>query len=98
MALVWMLPSNISATSVRGCIEALRPTGQYTQVFFKHLSLTGSVCYPAQTWDRRMKTYEQGRVRLNDIISSKLPISEWRTAFDLCAQKRGLNVLMYPEA
>jgi L-iditol 2-dehydrogenase len=45
-----------------------------------------------------MKIYEQGRVRLNDIISSKLPISEWRTAFDLCTQKRGLKVLLYPEA
>lgn len=99
-------------SSVRGCIEALRPMGQYTQVgicgqeiqfpmdqvFFKQLSLTGSVCYTAQTWDRMMKIYEQGRVRLNDIISSKLPISEWRTAFDLCTQKRGLKVLMYPEA
>ena len=99
-------------SSVRGCIEALRPMGRYTQVgicgqeiqfpmdrvFFKQLSLVGSVCYTAQTWDRMMKIYEQGRVRLNDIISSKLPISEWRTAFDLCTQKRGLKVLMYPEA
>jgi L-iditol 2-dehydrogenase len=67
------------------------------QVFFKQLSLIGSVCYTAQTWERMMKIYEQGRIRLNDIISSKLPISEWRTAFDLCTQKRGLKVLMYPE-
>jgi L-iditol 2-dehydrogenase len=99
-------------SSVRGCIEALRPMGQYTQVgicgrdilfpmdqvFFKQLKVTGSVCYTARTWDRMMKIYEQGRVRLSDLISSKLPISEWRTAFDLCTQKQALKVLMYPEA
>jgi L-iditol 2-dehydrogenase len=97
--------------SVRGCIEALRPMGHYTQVgicgqeiqfpmdqvFFKQLRLSGSVCYTAQTWDRMMKIYEQGRVRLSDLISNKLPISEWRTAFDLCTQGRALKVLMYPE-
>jgi len=99
-------------SSVRACIEALRPMGQYTQVgicgqdipfpmdqvFFKQLNLTGSVCYTAQTWDRMMKIYAQGRVRLNDIISDKLPLSEWRKAFELCTQKRGLKVLIYPEA
>jgi len=97
--------------SVRGCIEALRPMGNYTQVgicgqeiqfpmdqvFYKQLKLSGSVCYTAQTWDRMMKIYDQGRVRLNDVISNKLPISEWRTAFDLCTQRRALKVLMYPE-
>jgi L-iditol 2-dehydrogenase len=98
-------------SSVRACIEALRPEGRYTQVgicgrdiqfpmdqvFFKQLKLSGSVCYTAQTWDRMMKIYAQGRVTLKDVISSKLPISEWRTAFDLCTQRRELKVLMYPE-
>jgi L-iditol 2-dehydrogenase len=98
-------------SSVRGCIEALRPMGHYTQVgicgqeiqfpmdqvFFKQLKLSGSVCYTAQTWDRMMKIYDQGRVRLSDFVSGKLPISEWRAAFDLCTQRRALKVLMYPE-
>jgi L-iditol 2-dehydrogenase len=98
-------------SSVRGCIEALRPMGHYTQVgicgreirfpmdqvFFKQLKLSGSVCYTAQTWERMMRIFEQGRVKLGDLISNKLPISEWRTAFDLCTQKRALKVLMYPE-
>ena len=99
-------------SSVRGCIEALRPMGHYTQVgicgreiqfpmdqvFFKELKLTGSVCYTAQTWERMMRIYEQGTVNLKGLVSAKLPISEWRTAFDLCTQKQALKVLMYPEA
>jgi len=44
-----------------------------------------------------MRIYEQGRVKLKDLVSTKLPISEWRTAFDLCTQKQVLKVLMYPE-
>jgi len=97
--------------SVRGCLEALRPMGRYTQVgicgreiqfpidqiFYKQLQLTGSICYTAQTWERMMKIFAQGKVRLNDLISAKLPISEWRKAFDLCVNKEALKVLMYPE-
>jgi L-iditol 2-dehydrogenase len=97
--------------SVRACLEALRPMGRYTQVgicgrdiqfpidqiFYKQLKVTGSICYTAKTWDRVMKIFAQGRVRLNDMISEKLPISQWREAFDLCVTKRALKVLMYPE-
>ncbi len=98
--------------SVRGCLEALRPLGRYTQVaicgrevqmpldhvIFKQLTITGSMCYTAQTWDSMMKIYAQGRVRLHDLISRRLPITEWRTAFDLCAEKGALKVLLHPVA
>jgi L-iditol 2-dehydrogenase len=96
--------------SVRGCLEALRPMGRYTQVaicgreiqfpidriFYKQLTVTGSICYTARTWERMMRIYEQGRIRLHDLISVKLPIDDWRTAFDLCADRKALKVLMYP--
>jgi L-iditol 2-dehydrogenase len=96
--------------SVRGCLETLRPMGRYTQVgicgrdmqfpidqvFYKQLTIRGSICYTAQTWDRMMRIYEQGRIRLHDLVSSTLPISEWRTAFNLCTDKKVLKVLMYP--
>ena len=98
------------SASVRGCLEALRPMGRYTQVgicgremqfpidqvFYKQLTICGSICYTAQTWDRMMRIYEQGRIRLHDLVSSTLPISEWRAAFDLCTDKKVLKVLMYP--
>ena len=97
--------------SVRGCLESLRPMGRYTQVaicgkdiqfpidqiFYKQLTMSGSVCYTAKTWERMMDIYADGRVRLHDLISTRLPISEWRTAFGLCEDKRAIKVLMYPE-
>jgi L-iditol 2-dehydrogenase len=96
--------------SVRGCLEALRPLGRYTQVaicgreinfpidqiFYKQLTLCGSICYTARTWEHMMGIYAQGRIRLHDLISVKLPISEWRIAFDLCAGRKALKVLMHP--
>jgi L-iditol 2-dehydrogenase len=97
--------------SVRGCIESLRPMGRYTQVaicgqdipfpidliFYKQLTMSGSVCYTARTWERMMKIYAEGRVRLNDLISTRLPLSEWQTAFRLCDERKAIKVLMYPE-
>jgi L-iditol 2-dehydrogenase len=98
-------------SSVRGCLESLRPMGRYTQVaicgqdiqfpidliFYKQLTMSGSVCYTARTWERMMKIYAEGRVRLNDLISTRLPLAEWRTAFRLCDEKKVIKVLMYPE-
>lgn len=98
-------------SSVRGCLEALRPLGRYTQVaicgrdiefpidqiFYKQLIVSGSVCYTAKTWDRVMKIYAQGKLRLDDLISVKLPISDWQTAFGLCMDRKALKVLMYPQ-
>jgi len=98
--------------SVRGCLDALRPLGRYTQVaisgreiqvpidrlIYKQLTMVGSMCYTERTWDRVMKIYAQGKVRLADLITAKLPISEWSAGFDLCAGKKALKVLLYPEA
>lgn len=96
--------------SVRGCLQALRPMGRYTQVgicgqeirfpmdqvFYKQLRVVGSVCYTARTWERMMGIFAQGKVRLADLVSEKLPISEWKKAFALCTNREGLKVLMYP--
>ena len=96
--------------SVRACLGALRPMGRYTQVaicgreiqfpidqiLYKQLTLRGSITYTARTWQRMMDIYAEGRVRLHDLVSTTLPISEWRRAFDLCANKNALKVLLYP--
>ncbi|HEX4227376.1 MAG TPA: alcohol dehydrogenase catalytic domain-containing protein [Bryobacteraceae bacterium] len=97
-------------SSVRGCLESLRPMGRYTQIaicgrdiefpidliFYKQLRLQGSITYTAKTWDRVMKIYAQGRIRLDDLISVKLPITDWQDGFNLCMDKKALKVLMYP--
>jgi L-iditol 2-dehydrogenase len=97
-------------SSVRGCMESLRPMGRYSQIaicgkdiefpidllFYKQLNLQGSITYTAATWDRMMKIYAQGRIRFDDVISEKLPITDWKKAFDLCVDKKALKVVMHP--
>jgi L-iditol 2-dehydrogenase len=96
--------------SVRGCLDALRPMGRHTQVaicgqdisfpmdrvFYKQLTVAGSVCYTSRTWQRMFDLFAAGRISLQDLVSHKLPITEWRTAFDLCLNRQALKVLLYP--
>jgi L-iditol 2-dehydrogenase len=100
-----------SAASLRNCLEAVRPMGRITQagifgreieipldsLFHKQLELHGSVGYTPRTWDRVMSIYAQGKLRLCDIISDVLPLSQWDQAFNICASKRGLKVLITPQ-
>jgi L-iditol 2-dehydrogenase len=96
--------------SVRGCVESLRPMGRYTQVgicgreiafpmdqvFYKQLTVMGSICYTVETWRRMMGIFAHGRIRLHDLVTARLPITEWRTAFDLCRDRKALKVVMHP--
>ena len=100
-----------SEASLRTCLEAVRPMGRITQagifgrevrmpldhLFHKQLELRGSVGYTPRTWDRMMSIYSQGKVRLRDLVSHVLPLSNWAEAFDACASKRGLKVLITPD-
>lgn len=100
-----------SAASLRNCLEAVRPLGRITQagiygsdieipldrLFHKHLNLRGSVGYNPRTWDRVMSIYAQGRVCLRDLVSDVLPLSKWEQAFDACARKTGLKILIDPQ-
>jgi threonine dehydrogenase-like Zn-dependent dehydrogenase len=63
---------------------------------YKHLTVRGSITYTARTWQRMMDIYARGNVRLHDLVSAKLPISAWREAFDLCAGRTAVKVLLYP--
>ena len=51
---------------------------------------------PNDLWTTAYALYGHLNYRLNDLISVKLPITAWRTAFDLCADRKALKVLMHP--
>jgi L-iditol 2-dehydrogenase len=97
--------------SVNACLDALRPLGRHTQVgicgrdivfpidrvFYKGLTMAGSVCYTANTWRRMFGIFAEADCRLHDLVSHKLPLSEWRRGFDLCLDRAATKVLLYPE-
>lgn len=99
-----------SAASLRNCLEAVRPMGRIVQagifgqdtnipldrLFHKQLELLGSVGYTPRTWDRVMGILAQGKVRLWDLVSDVLPLTEWERAFEVCATKSALKILINP--
>jgi L-iditol 2-dehydrogenase len=100
-----------AAQSARNCLRALKPLGQYTQVgifgkeisvefdmiFYKQLRVAGSVAYSIRTWERLVKIFEQRAVRLDDLITHKMPLEKWRDAFDLCLNRQAIKVLLSPD-
>lgn len=96
------------ASSARACLDALRPLGTYVQVgifghdvevpldatIYKQLVFRGTVGYTVKTWERTMRILEQGRVRLDDLITHRLPLEQWKDAFDLCTKGEGIKVLI----
>jgi L-iditol 2-dehydrogenase len=99
-----------AAGSARACLDAVRPLGCYTQVglfgraieldfdriAFKQLTVRGSIGYTAETWTRMLTILSQGRVRLGDLITHRLPLDEWRIGFSACEDKSALKVLLQP--
>jgi L-iditol 2-dehydrogenase len=97
-------------SSVKNCLQAVRKLGSYTQVgicgdeikvefdqiFYKQLKVAGSVGYTPATWERMMKILGQRAVRLDDLITHRLPLAQWREGFDLCESKEAIKVLITP--
>jgi L-iditol 2-dehydrogenase len=97
-------------SSVKNCLQAVRKLGSYTQVgicgreikvefdqiFYKQLKVAGSVGYTPATWDRMMKILGQRAVRLDDLITHRLPLAQWREGFDLCERREAIKVLITP--
>ena len=98
-----------AAASAAACLHALRPHGTYVQVGhfgrdivvpfdrigFKELRVSGSVGYTEATWTRTLKLLGQG-LRPSRIVTHRLPLVEWRVAFDLFERKEAAKVLLHP--
>lgn len=101
-----------AAPSAAACLRALRPLGQYIQVghfgrditlpfdlvAFRQITVRGSVGYTAATWTRAMKLLAQGRIRLGDLITHRLPLERWEEGFALAERKAAGKVLLTAHA
>jgi len=98
-------------SSASNCLKALRPLGQYVQVghfgkditipfdlsAFRQLTIKGSVGYTRATWDRAVEIINQGNINLDDVISHRMALSDWKKGFDLMEQKNSLKILLIPD-
>ncbi|MBE1555539.1 zinc-dependent alcohol dehydrogenase [Sporosarcina limicola] len=97
--------------SINSCLQALRQLGKHIQVgivgkeitmnydfiLYKQIQLFGSLAHSMKTWDRVIQILEQQKVDLKPIITHKLPLTEWKAAFDMCEQQECGKVLLSHE-
>jgi len=91
-------------------LEATRRGGQYTQVglfsgpfelsfdliAYKELRVTGSLGQRWTSWQRALSLLSQGKVDTRSLVSHILPLTEWRQAFHLVEEKKGLKIVLEP--
>lgn len=99
-----------AAGSAANCLRSVRPLGQYIQVghfgrditvpydlvAFRQIQVSGSVGYTAGTWHRSLQILGQGRVKLGDLITHRLPLDRWEEGFALSENKAAGKVLLLP--
>jgi len=97
--------------SVSHCLQSLRPLGQYVQVghfgreitipfdltAFRQLNIKGSLGYTRATWDKAVKIIDRKTIDLEQIITHRMPLSDWKKGFALLEEKKALKVLLFPE-
>lgn len=66
------------------------------QVCYKELTVTGSNASVPSAWTRALKLLAEGAVKTEPIISSVLPLTEWRDAFDAFERHIGLKTILEP--
>jgi L-iditol 2-dehydrogenase len=97
--------------SAMTCLDLVRRRGRYAQVglfgrpvswdleqvCYKELQVSGSNATVPSSWRKALALLDTGQVRMKPIITTVLPISEWRTGFDIFDQRSGLKILLTPD-
>ena len=101
-----------SAGGVRTCLQALRRAGRYVQigvfgrditvdlnaVLLKEIVVSSGFASTPESWSRAMTLLAGQQVRLDPLVSTVMPLEQWRTAFDDLRGGRGFKILLAPQA
>jgi len=69
-------------------------TIDFNAVLLKELTVTSGFASTPASWRRAMSLLSDGHVRLEPLVSSVLPLRQWRTAFDDLRAGRGLKIAL----
>ncbi len=100
-----------AASSIKQCLELLRPMGRYVQVGLtgkpvqmnfnqivnKGLQVIGSLGHTWSSWERSLELLAQEKVNIKALISDELPLSEWKKGFRRLEEKKSLKIILYPD-
>jgi L-iditol 2-dehydrogenase len=91
-------------------LALVRRAGQYAQIglfgkpvawdldqlCYKELTVTGSNASVPSAWSRALALLADGKVQTRPLISHTFPLAEWRQAFDMFEQRRGVKMVLLP--
>lgn len=66
-------------------------------ICYKELHFSGSMGSRRHSWDRAIKLIEDGKVNLKPLVTAKLPLTQWKKAFDMFENKEGCKLFLIPE-
>ena len=101
-----------AAKGLQDALLAVRKRGQLTQVglfgkpitcdferiCFKEIKVTGSLGSRWSSWELALSLLASGGVNARSLISDVMPLTEWRKAFSMFEEKKGLKLVLEPVA
>lgn len=99
-----------SKYAMAGDLELIRKQGKYTQVGMfgknvevdmdticrKEIDFNGTFATAHSTWEKVLKLYELDVLQLDDLVSIRLPLSDWKKGFEMFQQKVGNKIFLVP--
>lgn len=62
----------------------------------KNITLQGSFSHNFPIWEKCIKLLSSNKIKINDIITHKLPLSKWKDAFHLAINRKSIKILLEP--
>jgi L-iditol 2-dehydrogenase len=72
-------------------------TAPLDQVLFKELRLSSGSASTAVSWRRAVALASSGQLSLGPLITSTVPLSQWKGAFDAVAAGEGIKTVLLPD-
>ncbi len=66
------------------------------KICYKELHFSGSLGSRNHSWRKALKLLEEGKVVLEPLADTKLPLTEWQTAFERFEKKQGCKFILIP--
>lgn len=97
------IASAVDLVRKKGRIAAIGFTAQdaipfpWDKAAFKVCDIFFNLSTSYTSWDRAIHLIHRGRIPAGEMITHRLPLAEWRRAFDEIEAQRALKVLLHPE-
>jgi L-iditol 2-dehydrogenase len=98
------------AATVKQSMEVVKREGQITKIAWgpkplelsldpllaKTVNLQGVFSHTWDTWERVLRLEATGQVKLRELISHRVPLADWKVAFDALESGEAVKALIFP--